>query len=86
MTSLKPQYRAINKKELGIARKIIQELAEGPIGETDCRKVIPNEVSTDKIRVWMNGRMVVGSSIRILPNTIKEQQRPYIAICNCKFL
>lgn len=59
MTSLKPQYRAINKKELGIARKIIQELAEGPIGETVCRKVIPNEVSTDKIRVWMNGRMVV---------------------------
>lgn len=57
--NLRPQYRAINKKELGIAKKILQELAEGPMGETDCEEIIPDEVPIDRIKVSMNGRVAV---------------------------
>lgn len=56
---LKPQYRAINKKELGIAKKILYELAEGPMGEVDYERIIPEEVPIDRIKVSMNGRTAV---------------------------
>ncbi|NMA94612.1 MAG: GerMN domain-containing protein [Clostridiales bacterium] len=56
---LKPQYRAINKKELGVARKILDELAFGPVGDVDFIEVIPEKVPVDRIKVTMNGTMAV---------------------------
>lgn len=59
LKTLKPQYRAIKKKEIRIATTIIEELADGPMNAPDSRQVIPDKVPTDKIRVWMEGRTAV---------------------------
>lgn len=59
LKTLRPQYRAIKKKELRIATTIIEELAKGPMDDIDSRKVIPDDVPIDKIRVWMEGRTAV---------------------------
>lgn len=67
---LKPQYRAINKKELGVARKILYELATGPSGEVDYEGVFPDEVAIDRVKVSMDG----GTAVVDLPSEFYEIQ------------
>jgi spore germination protein GerM len=50
---LVPEYRAMNRGDLRIARRIISELIEGPVYEGNIG-VMPQGLSIDKIRVWVD--------------------------------
>jgi len=54
--NLVPEFRAMNRKDLRIARKIISELIEGPMNEGN-RPVMPVGFQTDEIRVWIQDRV-----------------------------
>lgn len=50
---LVPEYRAMNRSDLRIARRIISELIEGPVYDGNIT-VMPQGLSIDKIRVWVD--------------------------------
>ena len=50
---LVPEYRAMNRSDLRIARRIISELIEGPAYEGNIA-VMPQGLSIDAIRVWVD--------------------------------
>ena len=60
-TFLIPEYRAMSRENVQIAKTIIDELILGPREDTDHVAVIPPEISKGDIRVWMdsNNRTVM---------------------------
>lgn len=54
---LSPEYRAMNRSDLRIARRIISELIEGPVYNGNIT-VMPQGLSIDKIRVWVDQKTV----------------------------
>jgi len=51
--SLVPEYRVMTRADVRIARKIISELIEGPVYESNVA-VMPPNLSVDEIRVWVD--------------------------------
>jgi len=60
-THLVPDYRAMSRENLQIARTIIDELILGPREGTGQKAVIPSDISKGDIKVWMdeNGTRVI---------------------------
>lgn len=52
---LVPEYRAMNRSDLRIVRRVISELIEGPVYEGNI-SVMPQSISIDGIRVWVDQR------------------------------
>ncbi|HZJ57576.1 MAG TPA: GerMN domain-containing protein [Clostridia bacterium] len=53
-THLIPEYRAMSRENVQIAKTIIDELILGPREDTDQVGIIPPEISMGDIRVWMD--------------------------------
>ncbi|MFY9176721.1 MAG: GerMN domain-containing protein [Caldicoprobacterales bacterium] len=61
-THLVPDYRAMSRENVQIAKTIIDELILGPREDTGQRAVIPSNISRGDIKVWMddnNTRVIV---------------------------
>lgn len=53
-TNLVPDYRAMSRENVQIAKTIIDELVLGPREDTEQMGVIPSEIAKGDIKVWMD--------------------------------